>query len=105
MENINIKKIGHLARLALSDSEAEDYGKSLNDILSYVDALQKVDTKGVAEYKIEHLRHATFRADERVQTADSDLPVQPADYRQSFLANAPDVKNKCVVVRKVIDND
>lgn len=42
-----VKHIAKLARLGLSDAEAEKYSKQLGDILAYVDMLNEVDTKGV----------------------------------------------------------
>ena len=38
-----IKHIAKLARLGISESEAEKFSKQLNDILGYVDLLNEVD--------------------------------------------------------------
>ncbi|MFC1868107.1 aspartate--tRNA ligase [Thermodesulfobacteriota bacterium] len=49
-EKISEDEVNHvakLARLKLSDSEAELYRKDLNSILSYVDSLEELDTNGV----------------------------------------------------------
>lgn len=42
-----IRHIAKLARLKLSEGEAEKYAKELGSILGYVDMLQGVDTNGV----------------------------------------------------------
>jgi len=43
----DVRHIAKLARLNLSDEEVKKYSKELSSILEYVDALQKVETKGV----------------------------------------------------------
>lgn len=42
-----VRHIAKLARLTLSEEEVEPLAKELTSILSYVDMLQEVDTKGV----------------------------------------------------------
>ncbi len=42
-----VRHIAKLARLRLTDAEAEKYAKELSSILSYVDMLQEVDTSSV----------------------------------------------------------
>jgi aspartyl-tRNA(Asn)/glutamyl-tRNA(Gln) amidotransferase subunit C len=43
----DVLKLARLARLHLTDDEVKRYQDELNDILSYVDMLQKTDTKGL----------------------------------------------------------
>ncbi len=45
----DVKKIAHLARLRLSDEELDRFLPQLTEILSYVEMLQEVNTKGVLE--------------------------------------------------------
>ncbi len=42
-----VRHIAKLARLELSDEEVEKFARELSSILGYVEALQKIDTKGV----------------------------------------------------------
>lgn len=42
-----IQKLGHLARLNISDEEVESLTKDLNSILDYVSQIEKLDTSGV----------------------------------------------------------
>jgi aspartyl-tRNA(Asn)/glutamyl-tRNA(Gln) amidotransferase subunit C len=42
-----VKAVAELAKLDLSDDEANDYTKQLNKILEYVDKLSKVDISDV----------------------------------------------------------
>lgn len=44
-----VEHIAKLARLNLTDSDAELYSKQLSDILDYVEKLQSIDTSGVEE--------------------------------------------------------
>jgi aspartyl-tRNA(Asn)/glutamyl-tRNA(Gln) amidotransferase subunit C len=43
----DVRHIATLARLHITDEEAEIYSKELSSILEFVDALQEVDTSGV----------------------------------------------------------
>lgn len=42
-----IKKLSHLSRMALTPEESEMFQKQLNDILTFFDTLQEVDTTDV----------------------------------------------------------
>lgn len=68
-----------LARLTLSDDEAQLMTRQLNDIVTYVDELSQVDTEGVEPMAHAVEVHNVLRPDE---LRDS-LP------RESALANAP----------------
>ncbi len=43
----DVRRIAHLARLAITDEEADRTLAQLNDILGMIDRLQAVDTSGV----------------------------------------------------------
>lgn len=43
----DVDAIAHLARLTLSEGEAEKYGAQLDAILGYVESLEKMDLAGV----------------------------------------------------------
>ena len=43
----DVRKVAHLARLELPEDQIESYTEQLEDILSYVDQLQEIDTKNV----------------------------------------------------------
>lgn len=45
----DVLKLAQLARLELSNEEADNLGKELSDILRYVEQLKEVDTNGLAE--------------------------------------------------------
>ena len=85
--------VAHLARLNFTDEENEKFTSQLNDILLYMDILNKVDTTGVKP-----LTHAialtnAFRDDEE----KGSLPIEIS------LANAPDDDGASFKVPKVIE--
>jgi len=76
----DVARIAALANLELDAAEIGLYTKQLGDILSYADALQEVDTAGVAP-----AAHAAG-------CAPTDRPdeILPSLNRRDALANAPD---------------
>jgi aspartyl-tRNA(Asn)/glutamyl-tRNA(Gln) amidotransferase subunit C len=42
-----VRKIAKLANLTLTEDEVKQYGQQLSSILEYVQALEKIDVKGV----------------------------------------------------------
>jgi aspartyl-tRNA(Asn)/glutamyl-tRNA(Gln) amidotransferase subunit C len=75
-----VEHVARLARLELSENEKEEFTGQLNEILDFVEKLNKLDTAN-----IEPTAHAipvanVFRPDQVVTSLDSELA----------LANAPD---------------
>ena len=98
MEKIKIHKeevayVAHLARLSFNDAEQERFTSQLNDILLYMEALNEVDTVGVAPMTHAIVQKNAFRDDE----VRSSLSPGEA------LANAPEVRSGCFEVPKVIE--
>ena len=75
-----IAAIAALAHLELDPSETELFARQLGDILKYADAVQQVDTTGIAPTASVVARHAADRADE----------VRPSLDRDEALGGAPD---------------
>jgi aspartyl-tRNA(Asn)/glutamyl-tRNA(Gln) amidotransferase subunit C len=87
-----VHHVARLARLELSEQEEQRMTLQLNDILTYMDKLNELDTSRVAP-----MSHATplenvFRPDE----------VHPSIDRGQALANAPASDGVHFVVPKVI---
>ncbi|MCX7816074.1 MAG: Asp-tRNA(Asn)/Glu-tRNA(Gln) amidotransferase subunit GatC [Syntrophales bacterium] len=85
--------IAHLARLEFEEEEIELFTVQLNEILSYIDKLNAVATKGV-----EPMTHATalynvFREDR----VENSLKAEEA------VANAPDSIGTLFRVPRIID--
>jgi aspartyl-tRNA(Asn)/glutamyl-tRNA(Gln) amidotransferase subunit C len=88
-----IRRLARLARIALEGDEAREVGKRLNRILSLVDEMQAVDTRG-----IEPMSHAL----DVVQRLRPDQ-VTETDQRDRFQAVAPAAQDGLYLVPKVIE--
>ena len=89
----DVRKVAHLARLELSEDEAQRLTGDMNNILGYIDKLAELDTEGV-----EPTSHAVpvtnvFREDVRKDFFSVD----------EGLANAPSVEEGSFKVPRVIE--
>ncbi len=93
---ISMKDVEHVARLArleLSAAEKERMRKELDGILSYIDKLRAVDTRGV-----EPTSHAVPLTN--VMRDDTEVASLP---QEEMLANAPDRHGELFRVPKIIE--
>jgi aspartyl-tRNA(Asn)/glutamyl-tRNA(Gln) amidotransferase subunit C len=93
---ISMKDVEHVARLArleLADAEKERMRKELDGILSYIDKLRALDTRGV-----EPTSHAVPLTN--VMRDDTEVASLPQD---EMLANAPDRHGELFRVPKIIE--
>lgn len=88
-----VKKIAHLARLAINGEDIPAYTRDLSSILDLVEQMNAVDTAGV-----EPLAHPLNMA----QRLRSDC-VRETDQRESFQVNAPQTEAGLYLVPKVIE--
>ncbi len=88
-----VEKIAHLARVAVSDDEAQRLTADLSRILDLVAVMDEVDTSGVAA--MAHPLHMTqrLRADE----------VTEVDQRELSQKIAPATENGLYLVPRVIE--
>lgn len=93
LNRTDVEKIAHLARLAVSDAEADGYTKDLSGILELVEQMNSVDTDGVTP--MAHPLHMAqrLRPDE----------VREADQRELFQSIAPATEAGLYLVPKVIE--
>jgi aspartyl-tRNA(Asn)/glutamyl-tRNA(Gln) amidotransferase subunit C len=98
MARITLAEVHHvakLARLALSDPEAERMTAELDQILAYAESLQQLDTEG-----IEPTAHAIpLPTPLRPDRATPGMPPELA------VANAPEAIAGAFVVPKVIEGE
>jgi aspartyl-tRNA(Asn)/glutamyl-tRNA(Gln) amidotransferase subunit C len=87
-----IVHVAQLARLHLDDAAVELYTKQLGDILTYMDTLNRLDTKGVSPTS-----HAIF-----INNAFRDDEVKPSIHVERALSNAPQAEDGSFVVPKVV---
>ncbi len=88
-----VKRIAHLARLAVTDAEAEAMRAQLASIFGLIERMQAVDTRG-----IEPMAHAQ----EVVQRLRDDV-VTEADRHELLQRGAPAVEDALYLVPKVIE--
>jgi aspartyl-tRNA(Asn)/glutamyl-tRNA(Gln) amidotransferase subunit C len=89
----DIRRIAHLARLAVTDEEADRTLAQLNDILRMIDRLQAVDTAGV-----EPMSHPLGGAQRLREDAVTEYPD-----REAALRNAPASRDGLYLVPRVIE--
>ncbi|EIJ35656.1 Asp-tRNA(Asn)/Glu-tRNA(Gln) amidotransferase subunit GatC [Thiothrix nivea] len=88
-----VKKVAHLARMAVPEEQLEGYVRNLSNILDLVDQLSAVDTTGVEP--MAHPLDMTQRLREDV--------VTETNHREKYQAVAPEVENGLYLVPKVIE--
>ncbi len=89
----DIQKLAILARISISDTEAESLAKEAEGILGYVSDVGEVSAAGEGDV------HTALT---NVMREDGQ-PHEGGSYTEGILANAPKVEEGYVVVRKVID--
>ena len=88
----DVRKVAQLARLELPDDQIELYTAQIEEILSYVDQLQEIDTKNVSP---------TTRAVEVVNAMREDL-VDVKCAREDILNQAPHREGDFFRVPKIL---
>jgi aspartyl-tRNA(Asn)/glutamyl-tRNA(Gln) amidotransferase subunit C len=91
----DVRRISHLARLKPSDDEVRLFAGQLSDILAYVDQLNEVDTTDVPPTAHALALHNVLRDDEPRPSLEPD----------AALANAPQRDDNFFAVPKVLDQD
>ena len=88
----DVRKVAQLARLELPEDQIETYTEQIEEILSYVDQLQEIDTKNVPP---------TTRAVEVVNGMREDL-VEVSCSREDLLNQAPNREGDFFRVPKIL---
>ena len=88
-----VRRIAHLARIAISDAEAPALQRELNAILAFVEALEAVDVTDV-----EPMTSVT-----PMKLPMRDDVVTDGDIEPQVLANAPLAEDGFFLVPKVIE--
>ncbi|WP_374681229.1 Asp-tRNA(Asn)/Glu-tRNA(Gln) amidotransferase subunit GatC, partial [Accumulibacter sp.] len=89
-------RVAHLARIEISDGEAQSTLGQLNEIFSLIEEMQAVDTRGV-----EPMAHAQDVA-QRLR-ADRVSEAGTIDQRAAFQEVAPETEAGLYLVPKVIE--
>ncbi|HKJ23080.1 MAG TPA: Asp-tRNA(Asn)/Glu-tRNA(Gln) amidotransferase subunit GatC [Gammaproteobacteria bacterium] len=93
LDKTDVKRIAHLARLAIDEQDNNDYQRDLTNILSLVEKMSAVDTADVVP-----MAHPL----EGTQRLRKDQVTEP-DERDKLQAVAPRVEAGLYIVPKVIE--
>ena len=88
-----VRRVAHLARIEVSEAEAQSTLGHLNGIFTLIEAMQAVDTRGV-----EPMAHAQDLA----QRLRADR-VTEENHREAFQAIAPDAEAGLYLVPQVME--
>tara|TARA_B100001250_G_scaffold296855_1_gene258377 strand:- start:170 stop:457 length:288 start_codon:yes stop_codon:yes gene_type:complete len=88
----DVRKVAQLARLELPEDQIETYTNQLEEILSYVDQLQEIDTQNITP---------TTRAVEVVNAMREDI-VKVNSSREDILNEAPHREGDFFRVPKIL---
>ena len=89
----DVKKIAHLARLEINDSDIDDYASNLSNILDLVEQMNSIDTSNVSPMAHPQDVGQRLRTDE----------VLEENQRERFQKIAPLTENGLYLVPKVIE--
>jgi len=90
---MDIEKVARLARLELSEDEKETFENQMEQILTYMEQLNRIDTTGV-----EPTSHAI-----PVDNVFRDDEVKPSFPREEVLAIAPEEEDGHFKVPRIIE--
>lgn len=97
MNQEEIKHLGKLARIELSDTEVETFTKEMSAILDYVSVVKDIVGEATSSEPVVGLVHNVFRKDEITNQAD--------EYTDSILAEMPATQGRFMVVKKILNPD
>ena len=90
---MDIEKVARLARLELSEEERKTFGNQLEQILTYMEQLNRLDTAGVEPTSHAIPIYNVFREDE----------VRPSISQEEVLAISPDEEDGHFKVPRIIE--
>lgn len=93
VDSSTVKKVASLARIAVTDAQADALVPELNSIIGWVEQLGEVDVTGVEPMTAVIPNHLRLRDD----------VVTDGDIRDKVLANAPQAEHGFFAVPKVIE--
>ena len=94
MQKEDIAHLGKLARIAITDTEAETLAQNITDILGYISEIEEITGTASKEKNIGAL-YNVMRRDEN--------PHEAGLYTEDVLALVPDRKGQYVRVKKILD--
>ncbi|HYB50980.1 MAG TPA: Asp-tRNA(Asn)/Glu-tRNA(Gln) amidotransferase subunit GatC [Burkholderiaceae bacterium] len=89
----DVHRIAHLARIEITDAQAQEAAKQLNDILAMIEQIGRVDTAGIAP-----MSHPLDGTQRLRPDAVTELPD-----RERNMANAPAQRDGLFLVPRVVE--
>jgi aspartyl-tRNA(Asn)/glutamyl-tRNA(Gln) amidotransferase subunit C len=93
VNEIDVKYVAHLARIALTPAEEEKIGAQLGQVLGYIEKLKELDVDGI---------EPTAHAVPLVNISRSDV-IQPSLPHAEAMRNAPAQANGLFTVPKIVE--
>jgi aspartyl-tRNA(Asn)/glutamyl-tRNA(Gln) amidotransferase subunit C len=93
VDTATVKRVAHLARIAITDAEAAQMEGDLNNILGFIEELNEVNIDGVLPLTSVVDQAMKKRADK----------VTDGGYAATVVANAPDSEDNFFLVPKVVE--
>lgn len=90
-----VRHIGHLARLALTEEEVSAYAEQVSEILDYAQILSRLDTDSIPPTASVILQSGVMRED----------VVEPGLSQEQALANAPHTSDGYFVVDAILESE
>lgn len=89
----DVHRIAHLARIEITDAQAQEAASQLNDILAMIERIGRVDTTGIVP-----MSHPL----DGVQRLRADAVTESPD-REQNMANAPAQRDGLFLVPRVVE--
>jgi len=96
MNKEEILKLGEMARIGISDAEAQALGRDIDAVLEYVSVVNDITAKEGLTKKVGAV-YNVFREDE--------ITVEPGSHTEALLAEAPKVRKGRLEVKKILNTD
>jgi aspartyl-tRNA(Asn)/glutamyl-tRNA(Gln) amidotransferase subunit C len=93
VDSDTVRRVAHLARMAVAEDEIEDLRRELNAMLAFVDELADIDVTGVEPMTSVTPMAMKMREDE----------VNDGNIADDVLANAPEREDHFFIVPKVVE--
>jgi aspartyl-tRNA(Asn)/glutamyl-tRNA(Gln) amidotransferase subunit C len=93
VDSETVRRVAHLARVAVAEDEIEGLGRELNAMLAFVEQLADIDVTGVEPMTSVTPMAIKMRQDE----------VNDGNIADAVLANAPQREDDFFVVPKVVE--
>jgi len=96
MNKDDILHLGELARIRISDQEAESLSTDIDAVLAYVSVVNEITAEEGMTKKVGAV-YNVFREDK--------VTVEPGSHTQALMAEAPHVKKDRLMVKKILNTD